>query len=52
MPNVEKLSIALTSKMAAFVRDAVEFGDHLSSAFKRIKDHNLYPIKIFFIASN
>ncbi|MEC4817089.1 MAG: type II toxin-antitoxin system ParD family antitoxin [Scytonema sp. PMC 1069.18] len=32
MPNVEKISIALTPEMAAFVRDAVESGEYASSS--------------------
>ncbi len=32
MPNVEKLSIALTPEMVAFVRDAVESGEYASSS--------------------
>jgi len=32
MPNVEKISVALTSEMAAFVRDAVESGEYASSS--------------------
>ena len=32
MPNVEKMSVALTPKMAAFVRDAVESGEYASSS--------------------
>jgi antitoxin ParD1/3/4 len=32
MPNVEKLSIALTPEMAALVREVVEAGDYASSS--------------------
>ena len=32
MPNVEKLSIAVTPEMAAFVRNAVESGEYASSS--------------------
>lgn len=32
MPNVEKMSVALTPEMAAFVRDAVESGEYASSS--------------------
>ena len=32
MPNVEKISVALTPEMAAFVRDAVESGEYASSS--------------------
>jgi antitoxin ParD1/3/4 len=32
MPNVEKISVALTSEMAAFVRDVVESGEYASSS--------------------
>ncbi|PMB02609.1 addiction module antidote protein [Fischerella thermalis CCMEE 5273] len=32
MPNVEKISVALMPEMAAFVRDAVEFGEYASSS--------------------
>jgi antitoxin ParD1/3/4 len=32
MPNVEKISVALTPDMAAFVRDAVESGEYASSS--------------------
>ncbi len=32
MPNVAKMSVALTSEMAAFVRDAVESGEYASSS--------------------
>lgn len=32
MPNVEKISIALTPEMAAFVREAVESGEYASSS--------------------
>ncbi len=32
MPNVEKISVALTPEMAAFVRDAVESGEYASGS--------------------
>lgn len=32
MPNVEKISIALTSEMAATVRDAVNSGEYVSTS--------------------
>ncbi|MEH2420536.1 MAG: type II toxin-antitoxin system ParD family antitoxin [Nostoc sp.] len=32
MPNVEKISVALTPEMAAFVRDVVESGEYASSS--------------------
>jgi antitoxin ParD1/3/4 len=32
MPNVEKISIALTPEMAALVRDAVKSGEYASSS--------------------
>ncbi|MDZ7956396.1 MAG: type II toxin-antitoxin system ParD family antitoxin [Aulosira sp. DedQUE10] len=32
MPNVEKISVALTPEMAAFVRNAVESGEYASSS--------------------
>ncbi|MCW9681323.1 type II toxin-antitoxin system ParD family antitoxin [Dolichospermum planctonicum UHCC 0167] len=32
MPNVEKISIALTQEMAALVRDAVKSGEYASSS--------------------
>ncbi|MUH00914.1 type II toxin-antitoxin system ParD family antitoxin [Scytonema sp. UIC 10036] len=32
MPNVEKISVALTPEMAAFVRYAVESGEYASSS--------------------
>jgi len=32
MPNVEKISIALTSEMAATVRDAVDSGEYVSTS--------------------
>jgi antitoxin ParD1/3/4 len=32
MPNVEKISVALTSEMAAFVRDVVESGEYASNS--------------------
>lgn len=32
MPNVEKISIALTAEMAATVRDAVDSGEYVSTS--------------------
>ena len=32
MPNVEKISVALTPEMVTFVRDAVESGEYASSS--------------------
>ncbi|MBN3873297.1 type II toxin-antitoxin system ParD family antitoxin [Nostoc sp. JL33] len=32
MPNVEKISVALTPEIAAFVRDAVESGEYASGS--------------------
>lgn len=32
MPNVEKMSIALTPEMAALVREAVETGEYATSS--------------------
>ncbi|MBW4508126.1 MAG: type II toxin-antitoxin system ParD family antitoxin [Scytonematopsis contorta HA4267-MV1] len=32
MPNVEKMSVALTPEMAALVHDAVESGEYVSSS--------------------
>jgi antitoxin ParD1/3/4 len=32
MPNVEKISVALTPEMAALVRDAVKSGEYASSS--------------------
>lgn len=32
MPNVEKISVALTPEIAAFVRDVVESGEYASSS--------------------
>ena len=56
MPNVEKLSIALTPEMATLVRDAVKSGEYASSSeiirealrdwkYKRfIQSQNIYAI--------
>ncbi|MCC5620596.1 type II toxin-antitoxin system ParD family antitoxin [Nostoc sp. CHAB 5715] len=32
MPNIEKISVALTPEIAAFVRDVVESGEYASSS--------------------